>query len=126
MAVTKTVIQNSNSRTTIKIVGTVAADTSTVSLLTDLAFTAGNGTVQTVASPVVNIANILSTSGGTISVVRGGVTVALTAGSMFNLDRHPLAEGNASDIVVTFNTAGGMIILELNKVTGFGSVTPDA
>ena len=125
MAVTKTVIQNSNSRTTIKIVGTAAADTSTITLASDLAFTAGNGTVQTVASPKVNISKIFHSTGGNITLVRNTTTVENLFGTYQQTD-YSLAEANDQNIVVTFNTTGGTIILELVKVSGFGDVLPNA
>jgi len=125
MAVTKTVIQNSNSRTTIKIVGTAAADTSTITLSSDLAFTAGNGTVQTVTSPKVNISKIFHSTSGNITVVRNTTTVENLFGTYQQTD-YSLAEANDQNIVVTFNTTGGTIILELVKVSGFGDVLPNA
>ena len=127
MAVTKTVIQNSNTRTVIKIVGTAAADTSTITLSSDLAFTPGYGVAQTVASPKVNIGKVdySIAAANNITVVRNTTTV-LNLFGQGKIKEYGFAELNDQNIVVTFNGGGGTIILELVKTAGFGDTAPNA
>lgn len=116
MAITKTVIQKSNSRATVKVVGTVSGDTSTIALATDL-----NVATEVVGSPVVNIAKVWYSvsSSGSVTITRGGVVVAKLFGHD-TMEGFALNEQNGSDIVVTFDvSAGGTVILELGKTAGY-------
>lgn len=127
MAATKTVIQKSNTRAIVKIVGTAAADTATISLATDLLFTDGAGTAEVASSPKANITKVYYSvsSSGDVSVVRNSVPVLKLFGHD-TIEGFGLAEQNGSDIVVTFTTsAGGTIILELAKISGYSPVLLD-
>lgn len=122
MAVTKTIISNSNTRSVIKIVGTVSGDTSTISLATDLPVSG-----QTTATPKANITKIWFSvaAAGEVTITRNTVVVAKLFGSD-TFDCFGLAENNGSDIVVTFtNTTGGTVILECSKISGYSSMLPD-
>lgn len=198
MAVTKSIIQKSGSRTTIKIVGTAGADTSTITLKSTALTVGATGnvtfdpalktitrasgdwvaagfvpgttltltgttnnnksfsvvslttTVLTVAetmvtevagaatiaaynsdlsfpgqiftTPKANITNVKYSLGGTCAVVRNTTTVLQLAGTwMANNDGFGLAEANDQNVVVTFGTSGGTIILELSKIDGFST-----
>lgn len=118
MAATKTVIRNNVNKCLIRIVGTTAADTSTIDLDVDClgafeALTSG-GTVR------VNIAKVLSSTANSITLARNGTTVAALYGSN-TIDESDwvLTDQNTSDIVVTFVGGGGMVMLELTKADGF-------
>lgn len=122
MAVTKTIIQNSNTRTVVKIVGTASGDTSIISLASDLPASG-----QTTATPKANITKVWYSVAGTgdATVVRNSVTALKLFGSDV-IDCFGLAENNGSDIVVTFtNSAGGTVILECSKISGYSSMLPD-
>ena len=126
-AATKTVIQKSNTRATIKVASLTAtgADTSTISLTTDLAYTSGEGTVQTVVSPKANISKIWYSvpSGGYVTITRNSVIVATLFGHDV-IEGFNFAENNGSDIAIAFS-AGGTVILEINKIDGYGQVLED-
>jgi hypothetical protein len=84
---------------------------------------------QTSVAPKVNITKVWYSvsSSGDVTITRNSVAVAKLFGHD-TIDCFSLAEQNTSDVVVTFNTsAGGTIILELAKVSGYGgNLAPDA
>lgn len=118
MAATKTVIRNNINKCLIRIVGTTASDTATITLNTDClgafeALTAG-GTVK------VNIAKVKSSTLNSITLVRNSVTVGAFYGAdVIDESDWVLTDQNTSDIVVTFVGGAGMVLLELTKVEGF-------
>lgn len=126
MAATKTVLRNSINKCLIRIVATTSGDTSTVDIDTDClgsgfeALTTG-GTVR------VNIAKVKASTGNSITLVRNSVTVAALYGSDI-LDEADwvITDQNTHDIVVTFNSGPGMILLELTKVSGFSPMFESA
>jgi antitoxin (DNA-binding transcriptional repressor) of toxin-antitoxin stability system len=116
MAITKTLIQKTNARATVKVTATAANDTTTINLATEL-----NVTGETVTTPVVNIAKIWYSvsSAGSVTITRNGIVVAKLFGHD-TMDGFALNEQNTHNIVVTFDTsAGGTVILELGKTSGY-------
>ena len=114
----KRVISLRNNEALVKIEG--AAGANTIDLDVDLlgAWEVVDGT------PTVNIVGIVwTTTTGTATIVRNGVTIAVCAGSTgsltpnngFHLDNG----GNTNDIVVTSATAEVQIWLKLHKVAGY-------
>ena len=118
MAATKTVLRVNNNRAIIRIVGTTASDTSTITLNSDLV---GTGDALTSGgTPTANIAMIKTSTANSITVARNGTTVAAQYGSdQLDTPEFVLADQNTSDIVVTFNSGGGMILLDITKVAGY-------
>jgi hypothetical protein len=118
MAATKTVLRVNNNRAIVRIVGTAAADTATITLNSDLV---GTGDALTAGgTPTANIAMIKSSTANSISITRGAATVAVLHGSdLLDTPEFTIADGNTSDIVVTFNAGGGMILLDITKVAGY-------
>lgn len=118
---TKTIISNSNTRTVVKVASATAAgaDTATITL----AGIAMSG--QNTSSPKANITKIwYSTQAASyITLTRNGVIVATLYGQGV-LEGFGFAENNSSDIDVAFN-AGGTVIVELAKLTGYSSMLPD-
>ena len=126
MAVTKTVVRNNNNKCLIRIVGTASSDTSTVDIDVDClgagfeALTAG-GTVR------VNIAKVKASTANSITLVRNSVTVGAFYGSdILDESDWVLTDENTHNIVVTFNSGPGMILLELTKVSGFSPMFESA
>ena len=76
---------------------------------------------QTVGTPKVDISALhVSVPSGTATITRnGGLLWTLTGSHTFPLDGFADNRENASDIVVAFS-AGGTIILELVKLSGYG------
>lgn len=113
-------ITKTHNRAVVKIVGTSTSDSATINIATDLLFGA-----QTANSPKVGISALAysCSSSGDVTVVRNGVTIF----KLFGHDTLSYGSNEQSDqnIVVTFNTsAGGTIILELSKTSGFSAVNP--
>lgn len=118
MAVTKTVVRNNINKCLIRLVATTSGDTSTVDLDVDClgafeALTSG-GTVR------VNIAKVKTSTANSITLARNGVTVGAFYGSdIIDESDWVLTDQNTHDIVATFVSGPGMILLELTKVDGF-------
>lgn len=124
MAVTKTILKNTNQETIIKIAGT--AGSATIDLQTDCLDPnqALDGDTQTV-----NIAGIQWTglTGATVTIARNSVNVstinAADAGTLY------LAEGygyvdtteNTSDLVVSIAGAEAQCYIKLRKVSGYAT-----
>lgn len=118
MAATKTVLRVTNNRAMVRIVATAGADTATITLNSDLV---GSGDALTAGgTPTANISLIKTSSLNSITVARNGVSVATLYGSdVIDQPEFVLNDQNTSDIVVTFNTGGGMILLDITKVAGY-------
>jgi len=129
MAVTKTVIKNTNTEAVIKVAGTDAA--ATIDLQTDLlnSSQALDGATQTV--------NILSlnwtgANNGVATISRGGVTIATlqaNAAGMMYFDGQSMAPdtiGNTADIVVTISGAQTECWLRVRKAGGYAPKVEDA
>lgn len=118
MAATKTVLRVNNNRAMVRIVGTTAADTATITLNSDLigagdALTAGG-------TPTANITTIKSSTLNSITIVRNAVTVAALYGSdVLDQPEFTTADQNTFDIVVTFVGGAGTIWLDITKVSGY-------
>lgn len=118
MAATKTVLRVNNNRAIVRVVGTAASDTATITLNSDLV---GTGDALTSGgTPTANISMIKASSANHIHVVRNSVQVATLYGdSLIDQPEFVLADQNTFDIVVTFQGGAGMIILDITKVSGF-------
>jgi hypothetical protein len=118
MAATKTVLRVNNNRAIVRIVGTAAADTATITLNTDLV---GSGDALTAGgTPTANISMIKSSTLNSITVARNGTTVAALYGAdLLDQPEFVQADSNTSDIVVTFVGGAGAIWLDITKVAGY-------
>lgn len=124
MAVTKTILKNTNLETVVKVAGTAAA--ATITLATDcLASTqALDGATQTA-----NIFGVTWTGaiGGIISITRNSVVVmTLQADAAGTLEfggqaMIPETINNTSDFVVTISGAQAECWLKIRKVSGYAS-----
>jgi hypothetical protein len=78
---------------------------------------------QTIATPLVNISGVQHTLGGSCTVVRNSVTVAVLFGTWLTLNDQSFGfnEQNGSDIVLATVTAGGTVVIDLAKVSGFNA-----
>ena len=118
MAATVSVLKLTQVHGVVKVRGTGAG---TIALATTL-----KKSTETVSSPVVHIKSItVSLAGGTAATIsRNGETLWTLndQGSSF-LDFAGWSdnEESASDIVVTFTGGEGTVVLELMKVSGYGS-----
>jgi hypothetical protein len=129
MAVTKTILKNTNQETIVKIAGTAAA--ATISLATDCLATtqALNGGTQTV-----NITGFqftgLATS--TITISRNGTNITTVAAEGHDSIEFTAGNGfadtiaNTSDIVVTIAGAEAQLYLTLRKVSGYATKVENA
>lgn len=120
MAATVHYITKTHNRAVVKIVGTAASDTATINITTDLLVSG-----QTASSPKVGISAVAysCSSAGDVTVVRNSIPVF----KLFGHDSLSYGSNEQSNqnIVVTFNTsAGGTLILELSKTSGFSAVNP--
>jgi hypothetical protein len=71
-------------------------------------------------TPTANISMVKSSTATSITLARNGTTVAALYGSdIIDSPEFTLADGNTSDIVVTFVGGGGMILLDITKVAGY-------
>ena len=79
---------------------------------------------ETASSPEVNIAKMhwFCASGGSITITRNSVTIATLTGSGFT-DWYGFADNTENDQNIDVAVAGGVgqVILELSKISGFGS-----
>lgn len=118
MAVTKTVLRVNNNRAIVRIIGTIASDTATITLNSDLV---GTGDALTSGgTPTANIAMIKTSTSNHIHVARNSVLVATMFGdSLIDQPEFVLADQNTFDIVVTFQAGAGMILLDITKVAGY-------
>jgi hypothetical protein len=123
MAVTKTIIKNTNQETIVKVGGT--AGSATISLATDCLATtqALDGATQTVDIVSAQVAGLLSSA---ITVVRNSVPVMAFApenSGVFDFEgmghRDPVQ--NTKDIVVTVSGAEAHIYLTLRKIGGYAT-----
>lgn len=124
MAVTKTILKNTNNETVVKIAGT--ADGATIDLSTDLVAStqATSGNTQTV-----NIAGVqwVGLPNSVITIARNSVSVLTLPGG--GADYMEFAAGNGfvdnteatSDIIVTIAGAEAQCYLILRKVGGYAS-----
>jgi hypothetical protein len=118
MAAVKTVLRCTNNRALIRVTGTAAADTATITLNSDLV---GSGDALTSGgTPTANIYAAHSETANQITVVRNSVLVGSFFGAgAFTMPDIVLNDQNTSNIVVTFVGGPGMILLDITKVDGF-------
>jgi hypothetical protein len=123
MAVTKTIIKNTNQETIVKVGGT--AGSATIALATDcLASTqALDGATQTVDIVTVQTNGLLNSG---ITVVRNSVAIMAFApenSATFNFEGNGLRDTvqNTRDIVVTISGAEAHIYFTLRKVGGYAT-----
>ena len=128
MAVTKTIIKNTNQETIVKVGGT--SGSATISLATDcLAATqALDGATQTVDICSSQVTGLLSSA---ITVVRNSVPVLAFApenSGIFDFEGmgHRDSVQNTKDIVVTVSGAEAHIYLTLRKLGGYASTVETA
>lgn len=124
MAVTKTILKNTNQETIIKVSGTAAA--ATINLATDLlaATQALSGDTQTV-----NIAAVqwVGLSGAAITVTRNSINVLTLPGGGADYLEFAAGSGfvesteNTSDITVTIAGAEAQCYIVLRKAGGFAT-----
>ena len=123
MAVTKTIIKNTNQEAVVKIGGTDGS--ATIDLQTDIlaATQALDGATQTV-----NIVNCITAGnlGAAVNITRNGVPVLAFAPEnsgklQMNDAGFTDTQENTSDIVVTISGAEAHIFLVLRKVSGYAS-----
>ena len=123
MAVTKTIIKNTNLETVIKIAGT--AGSATIDLQTDCVAStqATSGGTQTV-----NIVGFqfMGLSGSTVTVARNSVNVFTVPGDQpdyIDFEGRGYVDNveNSSDIVVTIAGAEAQCYLTLRKVSGYAT-----
>ena len=123
MAVTKTIIKNTNQETIVKVGGT--AGSATISLATDcLASTQSlDGATQTVDIVTAQSNGLLTSA---ITIVRNSVAIMAFApenSGTFNFEGNGLRDTvqNTKDIVVTISGAEAHIYLTLRKVGGYAT-----
>ena len=118
MAATKTVLRVNNNKALIRIVGTAADDTATISLATDLV---GSGDALTAGgTPKVTIPRVKTSSANSITLTRNSKVVGAFYGSdSIEESDWALTDEQTSDIVVTFVGGGGMIMVEVSKIDGY-------
>ena len=124
MAVTKTILKNTNNETVVKIAGTAAS--TTIDLQTDLVAStqALDGATQTV-----NIAGVqwVGLSAATVTITRNSVNVLTLPGGGADYMEFAAGNGfvdtveNTSDIVVTIAGAEAQCYLVLRKVGGYAT-----
>jgi len=116
MAATKTVTKKTNQDAHVRIIATANADTSTISLATDLKL--ANEVTASLTQKVI-ITQVAFTSSSNITLTRNGVVVANYHGTGSFVDSEfVIIDEPTSDIVVTFAGAG-MINLKLKKIDGY-------
>lgn len=124
MAVTKTILKNTNQETVIKVAGTAAAET--IVLDTDLVASTqvAEGDTQTV-----NIVGLVWTGAtdGIIQISRGGIIIttlqANAAGALEFAGQQmvPDSIANTSDIVVTISGAQAECWIRVRKISGYAT-----
>jgi hypothetical protein len=124
MAVTKTVLKNTNQESVVKVAGTAAAATIDISVDLLASTQALDGATQTV-----NIIGLVWTGAtdGIITITRNSVvitTLQANAAGMLYFDGQSMIPDtiqNTSDIVVTISGAQAECWIRLRKVGGFAS-----
>jgi hypothetical protein len=124
MAVTKTVMKNTNQETIVKVTGTAAAATITLNsdcLASTQALTAGG-------TPTANIVGVMVTGllSSSVTIARNSATVlsfAAENASNFNFEGNGFVEttANTSDIVVTIAGAEATAYVTIRKIAGYSS-----
>lgn len=113
---TKAVLKLTQIHGVVKVRGTGSA---TIALATDL-----KKSTETQSSPKVNIRTIhwSLTSGETATISRNSKTLYYLSGTgKMEFQGWSDNEENGSDIVVDFSSGTGAVVLELTKVSGYGS-----
>jgi len=123
MAVTKTIIKNTNQETIVKVGGT--AGSATIALATDCLATtqALDGATQSVDIVTAQVNGLLSSS---ITIVRNAIPVMAFApenSGVFNFEGNGFRDSveNTKDIVVTVSGAEAHVYLTLRKVGGYAT-----
>jgi len=123
MAVTKTIIKNTNQETIVKVGGT--AGSATIALATDCLATtqALDGATQSVDIVTAQVNGLLSSS---ITIVRNAIPVMAFApenSGVFNFEGNGFRDNveNTKDIVVTVSGAEAHVYLTLRKVGGYAT-----
>ena len=118
MAATKTVLRVTNNRAIIRVVGTAASDTATISLATDLV---GSGDALTSGgTPTAIISKVKTSTANHVHITRNSVNVATFFGSdVIEESDWVLTDQPTHDIVVTFNGGAGMVLIEITKISGY-------
>ena len=118
MAATKTVLRVNNNRAIIRVVGTAASDTATISLATDLV---GSGDALTSGgTPTAIISKVKTSTANHVHITRNSVNVATFFGSdVIDESDWVLTDQPTHDIVVTFNGGAGMVLIEIAKISGY-------
>ena len=118
MAATKTVLRVTNNRAIIRVVGTAASDTATISLATDLV---GSGDALTSGgTPTAIISKVKTSTANHVHITRNSVNVATFFGSdVIDESDWVLTDQPTHDIVVTFNGGAGMVLIEITKISGY-------
>lgn len=123
MAVTKTIIKNTNQETIVKVGGTTGS--ATIGLATDCLATtqALDGATQTVDIVTAQSNGLLNSA---ITIVRNAVPIMAFApenSGVFNFEGNGLRDTvqNTKDIVVTISGAEAHIYLTLRKVGGYAT-----
>ena len=118
MAFAKSNLKLTQVQAVVKCTG-AASDSGTIDIDVDI-----KKTTETASSPEVNIAKMhwFCASGGSITITRNSVTIATLTGSGFT-DWYGFADNteNDQDIDVAIAGGAGQVILELSKISGFGS-----
>jgi hypothetical protein len=129
MAVTKTILKNTNQESVVKVAGTAAA--STIDLSVDLL--AGSQALDG-ATQRVNIAGVqwVGLANATITITRNSVNILTLPGGGADYIEFAAGSGfvdnieNASDIVVTIAGAEAQCYLTLRKVSGYATKVENA
>lgn len=123
MAVTKTVLKNSDIETVVKVAGTGAA--ATISLATDLPTTKQVVPVGTTPTAVISGLQWTGAADGIVTITRNSVVVAtLQANAAGALEMNgqmmiPDATESASNIVVTISGAQAECWIRIKKTSGY-------
>lgn len=116
MAATTTVLKLTQIQGVVKVHG-ANSESATIALATTL-----KKSTETVGTPAVNIRRLYWSTAGQIDITRNGEHIWHLTGNG-DLDFHGFADNqeNESDIVVSFSTTDGVVIVDCAKVSGYGS-----
>jgi hypothetical protein len=125
MAVTKTILKNTNQESVVKVAGTAAS--ATIDLSVDLV--ASTQTIPAPSTQAVNIAGVqwVGLPDATITITRNSVNILTLPGGGADYIEFAAGSGfvdnieNTSDIVVTIAGAEAQCYLVLRKVSGYAT-----